>query len=305
MARVDEYLKNFLKKHAYHFYLICRHIPLGEVRKYGITTTKRKELIIVTLTSFPERIPYVCYTIRTLLQQVYKPDKVILWLAEEQFPQKEKDLPASLLDLKRYGLNISWCTDQKSFKKLVPAFQEYPEAILVTADDDVYYSRYWLKGLVNAYKKRPECIHAYIVRKLCLNKNRQLQLYPEKYSWEENGSYWNKVLGVGGVLYPPGILCGDGIREDLFMKLVPENDDLWFWAMGILKGHKIRQVKKKPQEILYVENSQITNCLWKYNTTVETPGGPTSFEVQLNNLEKKYNLIDTVLMCNEPYCAIQ
>ena len=101
---------------------------------------KRKEEIIVSLTSFPGRIHLVHKTIQTILLQSVKPDLVELWLAKEQFPNYEKDLPNELTNLIQYGLKICWCSDYRSFKKLVPSLQEHPDAIIVTADDDVYYA---------------------------------------------------------------------------------------------------------------------------------------------------------------------
>ncbi len=41
---------------------------------------------------------------------------VILYLAEEQFPNKEADLPGKLLKFKENGLTIKWCEDLKSYK---------------------------------------------------------------------------------------------------------------------------------------------------------------------------------------------
>ena len=53
-----------------------------------------------------------------LLQQTLKPDEVILWLSEEQFPNKQ--LPENLTRLQEFGLSIKWCKDDiKSFKKLI------------------------------------------------------------------------------------------------------------------------------------------------------------------------------------------
>ena len=56
--------------------------------------------LIVSLTSYPARIDTVNQTIETLLNQSLCPDKVILWLAPEKFPNREADLPQQLLDLR-------------------------------------------------------------------------------------------------------------------------------------------------------------------------------------------------------------
>jgi hypothetical protein len=40
--------------------------------------------------------------------------------------------------------------------------------------------------------------------------------------------------GVGGILYPPGCFYKDILNKDLFTKLAPFADDIWFWAMAII-----------------------------------------------------------------------
>lgn len=82
----------------------------------GIETHPAGEQVMISVTSFPARIHEVKYTIYSLLKQTYKPDRVVLWLGEDQFPNQEADLPADLLKLKENGLTISFVKDLKSFK---------------------------------------------------------------------------------------------------------------------------------------------------------------------------------------------
>ena len=58
---------------------------------------ERNEKIVISLTSFPKRINYVWLTIRSLLQNSCRPDKVILWLSEDQFPNGKESLPRKLV----------------------------------------------------------------------------------------------------------------------------------------------------------------------------------------------------------------
>ncbi|MDD6026392.1 MAG: glycosyltransferase, partial [bacterium] len=45
--------------------------------------------------------------------------------------------------------------------------------------------------------------------------------------------------GVGGVLYPPHSLRKDMMDVDLFTKIAPSTDDIWFWAAGVLNGYPV------------------------------------------------------------------
>ena len=48
------------------------------------------------------------------------------------------------------GLEIRECDNLRSFKKLVPALQTFPNAFIVTADDDLYFAPNWLETLATA-----------------------------------------------------------------------------------------------------------------------------------------------------------
>ena len=196
--------------------------------------------VIISLTSFTERINEVPYTIYSLLNQTLKPKKVVLWLADDEFPNKEYDLPESLLKLKNNGLNIKWCDNLKSFKKLIPSLKEYPSDIIVTADDDVFYPECWLESLYNTYLENKNSIICMRCRKIVVKDNG----FDKYENWMlsqgfEDASYLNLMTGIGGVLYPPNSLNNKVMDYDLAAKLCPDADDLWFWAMAVLNKTKI------------------------------------------------------------------
>ena len=219
--------------------------------------------IIVSLTSYPARINTVHLAIESILNQSVKADNVILWLAEEQFPNKEKDLPQQLLNLIPQGLTIGWCENIKSYKKLIPTLRQYPDALIVTADDDNIYNKKWLEKLYKSYLKYPHDIHAHRVTKFKY-KHGKFEVIAGGKEYYNGSSYLNKITGVGGVLYPPNCFYKDILNEDLIMKLAPTNDDQWFWLQAVLNGRKIRVVDKHDTKIDYIPNTQET-ALCKIN----------------------------------------
>lgn len=232
-------------KHGYKY--VC---PV--VKSCGITETKRPTEIIVSLTSFPARINSVEKTVRTLLSQTLKPDRVVLWLAEEQFPNREKDLPEALVSLKTFGLDIEFCEDLRSYKKLIPAMKKYPKAVIITADDDIYYAPDTVESLYTAYLEDKTSVHAHRIQPLALvdgNKLKNGKKVPKT-------SYFNRQIGYGAVLYPPDVLYKDAADVSIFKKLLPTHDDVWFWAMTVLNHRKINLVKGDKESIIYVENTQ-------------------------------------------------
>lgn len=113
--------------------------------------------LIISLTSFPARLKTCFLSIETLLNQSHKPSRVILWLSSAQI--NEKDLPKSLLSQQRRGLDIRFVEeDFRSYKKLHYALQEFSDALIITADDDLLYPKDWVKSLYDAYKQTPDCV---------------------------------------------------------------------------------------------------------------------------------------------------
>lgn len=62
-----------------------RHIKKLPFGKLGLNDAPRRMKLICTLTTFPDRIDSVQYTIKSLFNQSMKPDKIVLWLAESEF----------------------------------------------------------------------------------------------------------------------------------------------------------------------------------------------------------------------------
>ncbi len=211
--------------------------------------------IIVSLTSWPGRINTVHKTIESLLNQKWRPDKIILWLAPEQFPNKEADLPSELMALCARGLVIDWYHDIRSYKKLIPTLRKYPDAIIVTADDDNIYSPTWLGKLVDSYIRHPHDIQCHRVTKIWYDRA-GFHTIAGGRDYYRGTSFLNKLVGLGGVLYPPHCFHEDILNEDLILRLAPTNDDQWFWLMAALNGVGVRVVPSPEIDAHYVPGTQ-------------------------------------------------
>ncbi len=267
------------------------------VTERGISDEDRKEYVVVTLTSYPKRIETVYKVINTLLSQTYKPDKVILWLAPEQFPNKYVDLPKTLLDLCQYGLTIDWYHDIKSFKKLVPALLEYPNALLVTADDDIYYPPDWLEKLVVAHKKYPYCVLCHSSHKIRVNNYGMIEPYKNWRfgAFQLKPSFDLLQVGYGGVLYAPNSLHKDVLKEELFMNLCPYADDIWFWAMAVLNGTQIKVIDNHIKNFNSVYETDNSEAL-----SVQNMMEGNRNDLQLKNVVSYYSqLMQRILRCEK------
>lgn len=48
-------------------------------------------------------------------------------------------------------MEIAYCPDYRSYKKIIPTLRKYPEDVIITIDDDVLYGHETLEYLINAY----------------------------------------------------------------------------------------------------------------------------------------------------------
>ena len=133
-------------------------------------STDQKQ-VIVSLTSFPQAIPYAVQAIRSILDGSLLPDKIVLYLDTQKFP--EGTLPQELEALKAESPIFEVRFDEaeiRSYKKLIPALKDFPNDIIVTIDDDIQYHPDMLSRLVKIHKQAPDAIIAHRVRKAQLDQ---------------------------------------------------------------------------------------------------------------------------------------
>lgn len=240
--------------------------------------------VIISLTSYPARINTVHLTIQSLLNQTRQADKIILYLGKDKFSAAEKSLPEQLINLCGDKFEIHWVEkDLRSFTKLIPALHEYPDDIIVTADDDILYAADWLEKLLISYEKNPEYIHCHRCHRIGF-KNERILPYRKWYHNVKipSVSFNNFLTGGGGALYPPRCLFQDIYNEKLFRELCPLADDIWFWAMAVLNGTRIKIIENAQPELQYVSGTQ-EDCLSKINN-----GEQNMNDVQLAKVLQKY-----------------
>ena len=198
--------------------------------------------LVVTLTSYGRRaaktVPHV---LASLLVQTKRPDRIILWLDDTNF--SDTRLPRPLVKMRdKYGIEIRYCEDLRSYKKLIPALSLCPDDILVTVDDDLLYRRRLLAKLYAAHLETPDM-------RLCALAHQPIVvdgMFAPYKQWRHNVMRQPSSpifpLGGAGTLYPPHSLHADVTDKSLFMSLAPQADDVWFWAMGEMAGTKTRLI---------------------------------------------------------------
>lgn len=227
-----------LKYTLQHDALIEKAINCNEM---GISADKYcSSEIIVSLTTYGKRLFQVAATIESIMQGSMKPNRIVLWMGENM---KDVTLPRTLQNQQKRGLEIYYCKDIGSYTKLIPTLRKYPEASIITIDDDALYSYDLVEKLVNEHCLYPNYIIANRIHRVRLDSTGR----PIKYmNWEWNNSPsdispLNFLTGVGGVLYPPKSLHPEVQNESVFLDICKYADDIWFYAMALKAGTGIKK----------------------------------------------------------------
>lgn len=195
--------------------------------------------LIVTLTSFPPRYRCLRKTIVSLLMQEVRPDRIILWLAHG----RENLPPREILQLQHFGLEVRYCDDIRSYKKIIPALEAFPSSYLVTADDDLYYEKGWLRKIVEGFVPHSPAI---VCRRAHRPRFDGTKLAPYD-QWEQDivSDVVERCIfptSGAGALFPPGSLAPDVTERGVFLELCPYADDVWLFVMALHAGSHFRQV---------------------------------------------------------------
>jgi glycosyltransferase involved in cell wall biosynthesis len=255
----------------------------------------RSELI-VSLTSFPARMPVLAPCLKALKKQSQKPDRIILWLSRDQFPGGEADVPQDVLDELGVGLELRWVSgDIGPHKKYFYALQEYPDAIVVTTDDDIIYDSDLLAALYQGHVDQPRSVVAGRCNLIRFRPDGTLRTYDQwSYDYQflrESQTYALLPTGIGGVLYPPGALRQEAFDLSGIEATCLFADDLWLKVMSTANGFPVWMPRKR---FTYraVGGSQAV-ALWRQNSF--RGGNDTAFAKVIDYVEKKHGFGESTL----------
>ena len=309
MQIMDKYIRSLLSVLGYykikrvlkmHFYL--QHLKKEDVAKrrkieeaiwqIPDNVLKGDNELIVSLTSYGARIvdtlPYALYS---LLMQDFLPGRIVVYLSKEEI--SEKTLPPILRKIEKCGVKFYYSEDIKSYKKLIPTLNMFPDNPILTVDDDMYYASTFLRAYWNSYEQSDKrTVFGAVGRWVTRDENGNLLPY---LSWRNIGD-GNPLIdqisffGCGGCLYPPHIFDDEISKTDIFMRFAPSADEIWFWVMEYRAGVKTQLISEY-KECLYVPVDRTTwfdmdrdDCL----TTINDVAGLNN--QQLKSLQIYYGI---------------
>ncbi len=280
LKNYDDNLLCKLKKNNFEVFSLQSNEPLVD------KGSSQKPELIVSLTSYSSRINTVHLAIESIGFQTVKANKIILWLDKNEF--NECNIPLILKRQMSRGLEIKYCENIKSYKKLIPSLIEFPESSIITIDDDILYPYDMIEQLVREHKKYPQCIISQRAHRIKYSKEGDILPY-SNWGYEQarldKPDNDNFMTTGAGTLFPRKCF-NDEVFSDCFLKLCPSADDVWFNAMARLNGTKIKKVNDE------------RNFSSRYLSIGEAQSVALSMinveknmnDVQINNVNSKYSV---------------
>ncbi|MGJ8734210.1 MAG: glycosyl transferase [Cellulophaga sp.] len=214
---------------------------------------KKNIPVIVSLTSIPSRLNNIDIVIKSIFNQTIIPEKIILWLhtsLKDNLPKKLYKLQSNLFEIKYSNLTCS-------HRKLIHSLKENPDKTIVTCDDDQIYRNDWLELLYDDHLLDSKSIIAHATTQIKIDENDNYLPFI-KWRIKEDSKLHNCLLPIGawGILYPPNSMSNIILNEELFLKLTPKADDLWFKGMSLLNNTISKKSTKQPKQPIPIIGSQ-------------------------------------------------
>lgn len=209
-------------------------------RSASANSRKMHDEIIVSMASYAPRLAKLAPTLQSLAEQTRHPDRLLVWIPRKDAPKGYLSFSAEVLHaISESGAEIRWVdTDLGPHNKYYHAMREYPEATIITVDDDGIYDRRLVEVLVDASSRFPKSIVAMRTHMMLFSPEGDVLPYRD----------WNReqaevldcprrdlfATGFGGVLYPPHSLSSHVFDEQAIRRTCIKADDLWLKIMSAL-----------------------------------------------------------------------
>lgn len=258
--------------------------------KQGVTNDKiAKEEVVVSLTTHGYRIYEASLAIESIMQGTVLPNRIVLWLDEKT---QNQPLPQGLKNQQARGLEIRYTRDIKAYTKLLPAVKAFPDAAIVTIDDDIFYPEDTLELLLRGHAEHPESICANYVKQITRRGKRftSIPKLPPVNHVDASKKYFFE--GFAGTLYPPHCFSNELFNEEVFMKTTPYADDVWYNVLALKENISIYCPDYHYKSFPYRDNENGYDIsLKQININPKDCKNDQQFAATL----KHYNLYDSLL----------
>lgn len=203
---------------------------------------------IVSLASYVKRIRTLHICLESIFSQTLLPKKIILYLDTSVRPD---EVPKEIEEYVKKGLEIVFVSaDIASHNKYYYAFQQFPDDVIITVDDDVIYDKDTFSNLFRTHQKYPRTVCATRVTCMMFDDKHNIRSYNDWLSECKQLRYPSKRLlavGVGGILYPPHIFPMETFEKKQIIRLAITADDIWLKVMQLKNNIPVVWTGQLPQ----------------------------------------------------------
>ncbi|MGS3572360.1 glycosyltransferase [Klebsiella pneumoniae] len=232
--------------------------------------------ISINLTTTSERLDLCSATIWSFINQSLTPDAINLWVSRTSFMADNgiEIEPDWISYFNKFNniLKIRYVDNTGPYRKFMPILQEttVESDIIVYADDDVIYGRYWLEKLITKFKKYDGkyvvASRVRIKKYNVLKKAQSYNMYPVCSKDTIIKSDYI-ITGVGGAVFQKRQIRNDLIGINKYKEICPRTDDLWISKLFELSGNSVcvcTEALNDVREIQHASNS--LNSMNVYHT---------------------------------------
>lgn len=204
--------------------------------------------VLVSLTTYSKRIFDVHLVIESLGMQTLKPGRIILWLDEDEF--NSDNIPVTLQRLVERGLEIKYCKNIRSYKKIIPSLEMYMDNNIITIDDDVIYPYRFIELFLHESESYTNTVLCFRAHKIKYTSNGDMLPYLKWDLETKSREPGDDIFPTGnhGVYYPKNAFYKDATDESLFMRLAPSADDVWLKFKTLQNGFKAKVIDTRSIE---------------------------------------------------------
>lgn len=256
---------------------------------YGYETPNENIPIYISLTSIYQNQDILLDTLKSIINQTIKPDKIFLYLSEEEYLldsgfKNKKITNNNLLNFITDNniIDLIWVKNTGSYRKLLPLLENKwnEDCVIITIDDDTIYDENLIKNLIDDYSKY-KCVIGY--RGFTPNYTNEHDFdYNKRHSKLHNISLYNFLTGKGGVLYNPQFFHKTKsliFNDNIYMNTCKTHDDIWFYILRMLNNINCYINNKK----WMVKDNSKTGLYLSYNT--KNNGNTHAFKNTINLLK--------------------
>ncbi|WP_270804868.1 hypothetical protein [Aeromonas sp. QDB66] len=241
--------------------------------------------LVVSLTTYSDRIFDVHLVIESIGRQTVKPSRIILWLDENEFTIE--NLPPALRNMLNRGLEIYFCENIRSYKKIIPLLNMSLEHEIITIDDDVLYPYRFIEFICIEKKSNKNTVLCFRAHRIKLSDNGNVLPYLD---WEIDTSDISPSFNIFptgnyGVYYPRSAFSDLVLDKELFLKLAPTADDVWLKFTSMANGLKAKKINIENIENMNFIELGLNQTMSLNSLNVEGNANDKQITQVLSNLE--------------------